>query len=155
MLILSLAEGNVTEELTEDINRLLLQLTDNAKRFEMTELRNLIAQDNLFVYAVFDRVGKLVGMASIKFDRTRMFTQNYFKAYIGDLVVDDGARGQGVGVQLTTVLIVKARSCGAKHINLTSNPNNPNRAAAIRMYEKLGFREIGQIGPSNYYRLEL
>jgi len=69
------------------------------------------------------------------------------RAWIEDVVVDDAARGRGVGAKLNLHAIELASELGAKTIDLTSRPS---REAANRMYQRLGFiaRE------TNVYRYE-
>ena len=67
------------------------------------------------------------------------------RAWIEDVVVDDDARGRGVGEALNKVALDVARQKGAKTVDLTSRPS---REAANRLYLKLGF----QYRETNVYR---
>ena len=58
------------------------------------------------------------------------------RAWIEDVVVDDSARGHGVGALINTRAIEIAEAAGAKSIDLTSRPS---REAANRLYQRLGF----------------
>lgn len=58
------------------------------------------------------------------------------RAWIEDVVVDDSARGHGVGDQLNRFAVDVARSKGAKTVDLTSRPS---RATANRLYQRIGF----------------
>ena len=58
------------------------------------------------------------------------------RAWIEDVVVDDAARGRGVGDALNRFALDLARSKGAKTVDLTSRPS---REAANRLYRRLGF----------------
>jgi ribosomal protein S18 acetylase RimI-like enzyme len=51
-------------------------------------------------------------------------------------VVDESARGQGVGGALTAAAVRQATAAGARTVDLTSRPS---RAAAGRLYERAGF----------------
>ncbi|EFL33294.1 predicted protein [Streptomyces viridochromogenes DSM 40736] len=53
------------------------------------------------------------------------------------MVVDDAARGRGVAGLLIEEALGIARRAGARTVDLTSRPD---RAAANRLYERLGFR---------------
>jgi ribosomal protein S18 acetylase RimI-like enzyme len=70
------------------------------------------------------------------------------RAWIEDVVVDDRARGKGVGEQLNRFALERARAKGAKTVELTSRPS---REAANRLYRRIGFvpRE------TNVYRYDL
>jgi ribosomal protein S18 acetylase RimI-like enzyme len=68
------------------------------------------------------------------------------RAWIEDVVVDGEARGRGAGAALTTEAVRIARAAGARTVDLTSRPS---RAAANRLYERLGF----QVRDSKVFRL--
>lgn len=61
------------------------------------------------------------------------------------------AQGKGIGLLLGQAIIKKARSCGANKIHLESNTV---LAPAIRLYKKLGFKEISGL-PSPYSRCNI
>ena len=61
-----------------------------------------------------------------------------FRAWIEDVVVDEAARGSGIGAALTAEAIGLARAAGARTVDLTSRPS---RQAAGRLYERAGFEE--------------
>jgi ribosomal protein S18 acetylase RimI-like enzyme len=60
------------------------------------------------------------------------------RAWIEDVVVDERARGRGIGEALTLHAVELARSAGARSVELTSRPS---REAANRLYRRLGFEE--------------
>ena len=70
------------------------------------------------------------------------------RAWIEDVVVDEGARGLGAGVALTEAAIAESKRRGAKSIDLTSRPS---REVANAMYVKLGFIQR----ETNVYRFDL
>ena len=70
------------------------------------------------------------------------------RARIEDVVVDESARGRGVGEALTREAIRLAQEAGARHVELTSHPS---REAANRLYRRLGFEVRG----TNVFRLPL
>jgi ribosomal protein S18 acetylase RimI-like enzyme len=67
------------------------------------------------------------------------------RAWIEDVVVDESARGRGVGEALTREALRLAAAEGARSVDLTSRPS---RAAANRLYQRLGF----ELRPSRLYR---
>lgn len=80
---------------------------------------------------------------------------------IHSVVVDKPYRGQHIGSMLLKKLLesaqLRARLEGQEiKLELTSNPNNQDRATAIKMYEKYGFKlvalAVDQDG-TNLYRL--
>jgi ribosomal protein S18 acetylase RimI-like enzyme len=70
------------------------------------------------------------------------------RAIIEDVVVDEGARGSGVGEGLTRAALDRARLEGCKTVDLTSRPS---REAANRLYQRIGFVQR----ETNVYRYEL
>jgi len=154
--IYALSTIEISNYIVVDINGLLIQLTVRSKKYSLKAIKKIIEQPNLYVLGVFDTYyDQMVGMASLKVVETRMFTQDYDAGFIGDVVVDKKYRGLGLGEKLITTLVEMAKGLKVTHINLTSNPNNPERASAIKLYEKLGFKKIGELNGSNYYRLDL
>jgi ribosomal protein S18 acetylase RimI-like enzyme len=67
------------------------------------------------------------------------------RARIEDVVVDEAARGRGVGEALTREALRLADEAGARTVDLTSRLE---RGAAVRLYERVGFEER----PSRLYR---
>jgi ribosomal protein S18 acetylase RimI-like enzyme len=68
--------------------------------------------------------------------------------WIEDVVVDEAARGRGIGEALLREAVELAARAGASRVNLTSTPD---RVAANRLYQRLGFEPR----TTNVYRLEL
>jgi ribosomal protein S18 acetylase RimI-like enzyme len=58
------------------------------------------------------------------------------KAWIEDVVVDERARGKGVGKELMNHALNVAKELGAKSADLTSRPS---REAANKLYQAIGF----------------
>jgi ribosomal protein S18 acetylase RimI-like enzyme len=69
-------------------------------------------------------------------------------AHIEDVVVDESARGRGVGRALVEATLDRARAAGATHVDLTSRPD---RTAANRLYRSMGFEQRD----TNAYRFRL
>ena len=70
------------------------------------------------------------------------------RAWIEDVVVDDAARGRGVGESLNQFALRLAADAGAKTVDLTSRPS---REAANRLYQRIGF----EARETNVYRYPL
>ena len=66
------------------------------------------------------------------------------RGWIHDVVVDEAARGRGVGEALTREALSLAEASGARTVHLTSRPD---REAANRLYERVGFERH----PTNVY----
>lgn len=70
------------------------------------------------------------------------------RAWIEDVVVDEGARGKGVGRLLNERALEIARDAGARTVDLTSRPS---REAANRLYQRIGFVQRD----TNVYRYDI
>ena len=70
------------------------------------------------------------------------------RARIEDVVVDESARGAGVGRALNVAAMERAAAAGARSVDLTSSPA---REAANELYLSLGFKQRD----TNVYRAEL
>jgi ribosomal protein S18 acetylase RimI-like enzyme len=122
----------VTDEDVHAINRLLPQLSKSAPPLDTAALRR-IATWNGNSFLVARAAGEIVGMLTLV-----MFPiPTGLRVRIEDVVVDESARGQGVGAALSREAVRLARAAGARTIDLTSRPS---RESANRLYERLGFR---------------
>jgi ribosomal protein S18 acetylase RimI-like enzyme len=88
--------------------------------------------------------GQIVGSATL----LRLLTLVGHFGYVEEVVVDESARGQGVGTALLGALIDLARHDGLDFLELTSRPT---REAANALYRSVGFERR----QTNVYRLRL
>jgi ribosomal protein S18 acetylase RimI-like enzyme len=122
----------VTDEDARAINRLLPQLSKSAPPLDAAALQQT-ATWNGNSLLVARAAGEIVGMLTLV-----MFPiPTGLRVRIEDVVVDESARGQGVGTALSREAIRLAKAAGARTIDLTSRPS---RESANRLYERLGFR---------------
>ena len=130
-----------TDEIVTAFGRLLPQLSRSAKPLDLATLNKLVTwQGNVLLLARID--AEIVGTLTLV-----MFPiPTGMRAWIEDVVVDESARGHGVGAALTQEAVRMARAAGARTVDLTSRPS---REAANRLYERLGF----QLRDSKVYRL--
>jgi len=129
-------------ELLAAVHRLLPQLTtSNVTPPTREQLAEVIASSDLFV--AHDGAA-IVGMGTLAAYRTPVGVHGW----IEDVVVDDAARGAGIGEALTRAMIERARAKGVRTLALTSNPR---REAANRLYQRLGFEPWA----TNLYRISL
>jgi ribosomal protein S18 acetylase RimI-like enzyme len=121
----------VTDELVEAFDQLIPQLSSSSPPPGRAGLEAIVAtpETALFVARVD---GRIVGSLTLAFYRI----PTGLKAWIEDVVVDDAARGHGVGEALNRAALDEARRRGAKDVSLTSRPS---REAANRLYLRLGF----------------
>ncbi|HEY2673271.1 MAG TPA: GNAT family N-acetyltransferase [Rugosimonospora sp.] len=132
---------HASEEVTKALGRLLPQLSRSAPPLDSEGLARLVSWNgNTLLAARLD--GEIVGILTLV-----MFPiPTGLRAWIEDVVVDESARGHGVGADLTREAVRLARAAGARTVDLTSRPS---REAANRLYERLGFRQRD----SRLYRL--
>ena len=131
-----------SDELRQALERLLPQLTSSPPP-NAAQLAELVDHpDSVLFVARLD--GVIVG--SLTLVQYRIPTG--LKAWIEDVVVDDAARGHGVGDTLNRFALDLARQKGAKTVDLTSRPS---REAANRLYQRIGFEPRD----TNVYRFSL
>ncbi|MEV6072664.1 GNAT family N-acetyltransferase [Nocardia sp. NPDC052001] len=121
----------VDDEIVEAFDRLLPQLSTTAPRLDRTALTHLATADATTVL-IARSDEKIVGTLTLV-----MFAlPSGLRARVEDVVVDDAARGQGVGALLIEAAKSRATAAGARTLDLTSRPS---RTAANHLYERLDF----------------
>jgi ribosomal protein S18 acetylase RimI-like enzyme len=133
----------VDDELLAAMAALVPQLSQSSPAPTATELSEIVESTNSLLY-VARLDGAIVGSLTLAFYRI----PTGVKAWIEDVMVDDAARGQGIGEALNRAAIDEARRRGAKHVTLTSRPS---RQAANRLYQRIGFEPYA----TNVYRYTL
>ena len=125
---------HVTDELLDALTRLLPQLKFSSPRLTRDDLAGLLSSDASSLLTARDDAGRVVGMLTLIVYRA----PSGVRARIEDVVVDESARGRGIAVALVHRALEVARSKGADGVALTSNPQ---REAANRLYQKMGFKK--------------
>ena len=115
------------------INGLLPQLSPSVFALEESDLRNIVDSESTKLFLAIDEDG-VFGMLSLVLFRIPTGR----KAWVEDVVVDEKARGRGVGKLLTEHAIQVAREHGAHSVDLTSRPS---REAANALYQRVGFQK--------------
>jgi ribosomal protein S18 acetylase RimI-like enzyme len=118
------------EELVETIARLLPQLTEARTPPTLEQLRETVDGQTVLVAREDD--GRIVGTLTLVLYRV----SSGVKGRIEDVIVDQSARGQGVGEALTREGMRRAGEAGVLMLELTSMPY---RQSANRLYRRLGF----------------
>jgi len=138
--------SRASEELVEAMARLVPQLSSSAPAPDFAALEQVVTStgSSLLVARVVSLGERIVGSLTLVTYRI----PTGLHAVIEDVVVDESARGQGVGSALIEEAVWLARAQGALHVNLTSRPS---RAAANRLYERAGFAKR----ETNVYRKSL
>ena len=124
--------SSITPDVVEAFARLLPQLSSSAAPLSATDLEAIIGSDTAHVLVARDDHGTILGAMTLIVFRI----PTGLRGWIEDVVVDESARGLGVGAALNERAIELAYELGARTIDLTSRPN---REAANRLYQKLGF----------------
>jgi len=139
------AVAEATPEIHAALARLLPQLNPRLEVPDMERLRRLVADPAVTLLVARDG-DDIVGTTTVIVYTTPF----WIKARLDEVVVDASARGQGVGEALITAALEIGRERGVQVAELQSG-RGPQRAAAHRLYERLGFR----IRDSDVMRIEL
>lgn len=124
----------LTDEIYDAFQRLIPQLSSVTPPMK-DELRGLILADatTLLIARSDNETKRIAGALTLICFRV----PTGLRAVIEDVVVDESARGQGLGEALTREALRLAQEYGAAGVMLTSNPR---REAANRLYQKIGFK---------------
>ena len=117
----------------ESIQKLLDQLSAEKIFLKTEALKKQLSSGNSHLF-IAEKNSAILGMLTL----TIYQIPSGLQARIDDLVVDEKARGQGVGTELMNQAIRESRKLDVRHISLTSHPR---RAAANRLYQQLGFKQ--------------
>jgi len=122
-----------TGEVAAAMRNLLPQLSASAGQLDQAAVQRIVSSEAITLLAArLD--GQIVGLLTLA-----MFPiPTGFRAWIEDVIVDEAARGQGIGEALTKEALDLAEAAGARTVDLTSRPS---REAAGRLYERVGFAE--------------
>jgi ribosomal protein S18 acetylase RimI-like enzyme len=138
-----------TPELVEALARLVPQLSRSSPPPTAEQLAEMVAAPGtVLLVARLGGEGEEQGLGG---DIVGTLTLVLFRiptalrAWIEDVVVDESARGAGVGEALTLAALERAADAGARTVDLTSRPS---REAANRLYTRLGF----ELRETNVYR---
>jgi ribosomal protein S18 acetylase RimI-like enzyme len=136
----------VTPELVAAFERLIPQLSSSNPAPTETELAAICESEASVLLVAVDRDAEDRILGSLTLAWFRIPTG--VRAWIEDVVVDEEARGHGVGELLNRGALDRARELGAKTVDLTSRPS---REAANRLYQRIGF----VARDTNVYRFSL
>ena len=148
-LILALIAPNdekatqASDELVLAMQKLIPQLSSSNAPPSLSELNDIIASESsvLFVARVENQIVGSLTLATFRIPTG-------IRAWIEDVVVDESARGHGVGEALNRAALNEAKRRGAITVELTSRPS---REAANRLYLRMGF----VVRETNVYRYTL
>ncbi|MFD8006724.1 GNAT family N-acetyltransferase [Streptomyces mirabilis] len=132
-----------SQELVDAFGRLLPQLSSTADPLGYEAIDRMVTCDANTVL-VARTSDEIVGTLTL----VLLPLPSGLRARVEDVVADSVARGRGVAGLLTQEALRIAREAGARTVDLTSRPD---RAAANRLYERLGF----QARQSTVYRFPI
>jgi ribosomal protein S18 acetylase RimI-like enzyme len=132
-----------SDELVLAMQKLIPQLSSSNAPPSLSELNDIIASESsvLFVARVENQIVGSLTLATFRIPTG-------IRAWIEDVVVDESARGHGVGEALNRAALNEAKRRGAITVELTSRPS---REAANRLYLRMGF----VVRETNVYRYTL
>lgn len=133
----------VTDQVLEAFKKLIPQLAPGCVLPTKIDLEAIVNSDATQIF-IAEENDEILGTLTLVFNNIPTGP----KIWIEDVVVDDAARGKGVGEQLMEFSIDYVKNQHLKSINLTSSPD---RVAANALYRKLGFQQR----ETNVYRLTM
>ena len=133
----------ITDEVVAAFQRLIPQLSSTNPPPNREDLQAMLAAQGTTVFAArHGQFGDEI-IGSLTLVLYQIPTGR--RARIEDVIVDERARGLGIGEALTRLAVERAFNAGAANVELTSNPA---RIAANRLYQRLGFT----LRQTNVYR---
>jgi RimJ/RimL family protein N-acetyltransferase len=119
------------------------------------ETRKTITADDLKLRLEHEQMyliyleGQLVGEMDYQIDPSHLYKKEAGTAWIGILIGEETARGKGIGYRALQYLEKEIKEQGWKRIELGVFEFNTN---AIKLYQKLGYREIGRIKDFTFWQ---
>ena len=139
MVDVTIATG-ASDDLHAALQRLVPQLSSSNPPPSFDELDRVCRHEANSFFVASDETGIVGVLTLVVFP-----IPTGIRAWIEDVIVDDAARGKGVGRLLNEAAIEHAFGQGAITVDLTSRPS---REAANRLYQRIGF----EARDTNVYR---
>ncbi|RED50597.1 GNAT family N-acetyltransferase [Seonamhaeicola aphaedonensis] len=124
---------SIDDDVLNAFNNLIPQLSSSSPVPSKKDLETIINSGNTKLFVVKEG-DTILGTLTLIFNKIPTGE----KAWIEDVVVSENARGKGVGKLLTQFAVDYALEKGISKIDLTSSPE---RVAANKLYQKLGFQK--------------
>ena len=134
----------LTPAIVDAVDRLVPQLSQSKPPPSVDELGDLVSSPATDLFIALDDDGIIVAMATL----VNFRIPTGLRGWIEDVVVDESARGRGVGEAVTQAMLDRARELGCLTVDLTSRPA---RDVANRLYQRAGFVKRD----TNVYRYDL
>ena len=122
----------LTPAIVDAVDRLVPQLSQSKPPPSVDELGELVSSPATDLFIALDDDGTIVAIATL----VNFRIPTGLRGWIEDVVVDESARGRGVGEAVTQAMLDRARELGCLTVDLTSRPA---RDVANRLYQRAGF----------------
>src|SRR2546423_3701656 len=139
------AVTKLTPAIHEALGRLLPQLNAKLPVPDLDRFNRLLNDPDVVLLIARDGE-RIVGTTTVVVYTTPF----WIKARLDEVVVDQSARGKGVGEALVKAALDVGRERGAQIAELQSG-RGPTREAAHRLYERIGF----QVRDTDVFRISL
>jgi ribosomal protein S18 acetylase RimI-like enzyme len=126
---------SVTPELVGAFARLLPQQGPGTRRPTAEQLEAVVGAPTNTLLVARDDQGAIVGTLTLMI----LLTPGATFGFVEDVVVDEAARGQGIGEALVRECLRLAAEQGASRTELHSGDH---RQPAIRLYQRVGFTKF-------------
>ena len=133
----------VDDDFVAAFGRLVRQLSSSSAPPTASELREIAESPATRLLVARGEDGAIVGTLTLALFRI----PTGLRAWIEDVVVDQDARGKGIGEALSREALRLAAAARARTVDLTSRPE---REAANRLYQRIGFAKR----ETNVYRFK-
>ncbi|MGZ0220915.1 MAG: GNAT family N-acetyltransferase [Acidimicrobiales bacterium] len=121
----------ISDEIIDAFARLTPQLSRSNPPPSREVLEEIVKSEASTLFIARDHTG-ILGTLTLAIFRI----PTGLRAWIEDVIVDEAARGKGVGRLVNEAAIAHAFEAGAITVDLTSRPS---REAANRLYQRIGF----------------
>jgi ribosomal protein S18 acetylase RimI-like enzyme len=133
--VITISEAtSVDAALVEAFAELIPQLSRSSPPPDAATLQAIVDSEASTLLIATNTDGAILGSMTLAMFRI----PTGLRAWIEDVVVDESARGQGVGRALNVEALKIAEKAGCRTVDLTSRPS---REAANRLYQRIGFIE--------------
>ena len=135
----------IDKKTAREISSLMRQHVPNLPELPKEYFEKMVNDPRVKVFIALNKENQIIGITTMI---TYHKIDGVYKAYIEDVVVNEGDRRKGIGKALTNQVLQTAHAMKINTVHLTSHPI---RIAANSLYKKMGFKIYG----TNYYTYEL
>jgi len=110
------------------------------------ELEKRIVRKQIYLIHLQDQ---LIGAIDYQVNPTYLYKKDADTAWLGIVIGEETARGRGIGAQALRYIETQIKLAGIKRIELGVFEFNTR---AIKLYQKVGYQEIGRINDFTYWQ---